>query len=744
METLPYSRWAALAVVALLLLHGMGYAATGPPAETARDTSLDGRADPEGPAPKSPQENEPWHIEARRLTFFHATDVVMGSGAVRVRRGDLTVSAEHMVYDRQRAQVWASGQVTIQLGQDVLTGEEGELNLETATGTVKGGHLFLERNNIHLLARRLWKTGPEEYRAEEATVSTCPLPKQAWSFSCRDLTLTVGGLAIGRHDTFNIRDIPVLYSPWVVLPINRYRKTGFLLPYFSQSRRNGTEINVPFFWAINDSMDATFYQHPMVRRGWMEGAELRYILSEESRGILRYNLMVDTLEDSDYNSDGFVRGNEKRWWLRAKADQQILWGLEAKVDLDLISDRDYLQEFSDGPMGFDQTNKLFRNNFGRSLSDDTDLIRPSTVQVTKRATDFFGGGEARYNDNQILGEQDGTVQTLPRFILHGFSQPLSKTPLFYDWEASYVHYWREAGIKEERLHLEPRVSLPVEVFGLADLVLSGTLEETLYEVSGDDPIQEPSAHPNRLLYTLEADLSTTLSRRFERPDGGAFLHTIRPALTYRHRPSRDQDDLPQVDALDRLQATDRITISLLSFLSSRSRSTSGRLVYADLVRFRVEQSYDPEREGLMEFARLSEGRRFSDILAEIEFRPAPNLFLRYDTTYSVYGEGFTTYNLWGHMATTAGSTLDLTYRYNRTTDINELHLGLWIALSDSLYGMYDVRRSFSESTELESTYGLRYQSACWALDFQLIRNKDENRFTVNLELLGIGGWGRLN
>jgi len=332
---------------------------------------------------------EPWHIEALQLTYFHSSDVIMGEGAVQARRGDLKVYADRIMYDRRKAKIWANGNVVIYLDRDILKGTEGELDLNTSTGTVENAYLFLQRNNIHLLAKQIWKTGPEEYRAKHATISTCPLPKQAWNFKCRDLRLTIEGMAFAKSGTFNIMDIPVLYSPWVVLPLNKYRKTGFLSPHFSSSGRNGAELNVPFFWAINDSMDATFYQHPMAERGWMEGVEFRHVFSPEDRGILRYNFMVDTMEDDDFNDDGHVRNNEKRWWLRAKADQRLPWGFEAKVDIDTISDGDYMLEFDHGPMGYDETDKIFRETFGRSLSDEMDLIRPSTLQVTRLTRDMF-------------------------------------------------------------------------------------------------------------------------------------------------------------------------------------------------------------------------------------------------------------------------------------------------------------------------------------------------------------------
>jgi LPS-assembly protein len=738
---------AGLVACVYLFLIGLAVAASALDefSSTAADSQFDAALSEEGGKPPG---QEPWNIEALSLIFYHDTDVVIGEGAVRVWRGDLDVSADRMVYNRQAAKVWASGSVVIHFGQDVLTGTEGTLDLRTYTGTMDQAHLFLQRNNVHLLAKHIEKTGPEEYVAKDATVSTCPLPKQAWSFSCRDLELTIGGMAVATHSTFDIRKIPVLYSPWLAVPINRFRKTGFLLPHFSQSSRNGWEITVPFFWVINDSMDATFYQQPIGRRGWMEGEEFRYVFSPETKGIVRHNFLLDTLEDNDFNDDGDVRGNEKRWWLRAKADQSLPLGFEAKLDVDTISDRDYLEEFDDGPMGYGQTNKTFLREFGRSLAEETDPVRPSTLQITRVGADSFAGGAGVWNDHLIVGQQDATVQTLPALTLHGFKQRVFKTPLYYDWDTSYVYYWRETGIREQRLHVQPRVSMPVNLHGWADLLLSGTVEESIYDINGNDPEQSPTSNENRLLYNLEADLSTTVGRNFHLAGDRTLRHSIRPRVTFTHRPSVDQDDLPEIDRLDRLEATNRITWSLLSFLSSKMPVSTGRFAYSDLLRMRIEQSYDTEgiedRFGEARFLEETRTQKFSDVYGEIEFRPLSFLYLRYDTTYSVEGEGFTTYNFLAHLSSSAGDHLDLDYRYGRLTDINEFNADLRLVFSDSWFGTYHLRRSLEESSELESAYGLRYQSSCWAVECGYKKDRDDTRFSCYVELLGIGGWGRLD
>ena len=704
-----------------LFFHPAPFLAAAPPVST------------KGPGAGGHLPGQPWRIHARRLILYHRTGIVLGQGGVQITRGKVSINADCVIFDQDRGKVRAYGSVVIHLDQDVLSGEMGELDLNSYTGTISNAHLFLRRNNVHLLADEIRKTGPEQYKALHAVVSTCAPPVQAWSFRCRTLDLTVDGNAVARHATFNVRSLPVLYTPWIAVPVNRYRKTGLLLPYYAATTRNGTELIVPFFWAINDSMDATFFQHPIQKRGWMEGVEVRYLLSGETKGIFHYNFLSDSLEDHDYNGDGYVRDNRKRWWLRGKADHELPLGMKARVDLDMVSDRDYMQEFDQGPLSFFGSNRALKRWFGRSLSDRTDVIRPSTVQVTRLFPERFLAAEARYNDNLLPGEQDNTVQTAPRLAIYGFKQRLGRTGFFYDYNASYTHYWREEGTREHRLHLEPRLSRPLRLGRWADLVLSGSLQETFYAASGSDGGEGVASTSNRLLGLFQADMSTSAARTYNEGGETEFRHVLRPRLTYEYRPDKGQEDLPDIDEMDRLGPLNRVTWSLLSYVSSRRRLESGALGYSDVLRFRMEQTYDFRKDE----------EKWSDLYAELEYRPAPRCYLRYDTTYNLYGQGFTTHNLWARAATLRGDGINLSYRYNGPDDINQVNMSLNAALTRSLFLLYGTNRSFRTHTEISSFYGARYRASCWSVVGKFTRNQVENKFVFFVELLGIGGWGNM-
>ena len=681
-----------------------------------------------------------WQIEARRLTFYHESNVVMGEGDVKVTNGDMKVYADYLVYDRKNSVIWASGHMVIHMKKDVIRGKSGRLELNTQRGEIEGAELFLQRNNVYVTADSITKTGPEEYHAVDATISTCKLPDQAWRIRARDLTLTVNGNAIAKHTTFDVKDWPVFYTPWASVPLNKYRKTGVLIPGYISSKRNGFGLYVPFFLVLNDSMDITYYPHYMTKRGFLQGFEYRHVFSDEDVAVFRYNFLYDQETDNDYNDDGYTRGNSFRWWIRGKMNQRLPWGFKAKLDLDLVSDRDYTEEFNVGETGFSASNNVFKKYFHRSLAYRTDAIRPSKLQVTRNFDDEFVAGLAQYNDNHDTGMRKYTVQTLPSVVATGFKQRLFNTPLYYDYNTSFTNYWRESGTRESRFNINPNIMMPVNLLGWADVVFNAGLINTSYWTGGESETENPSDTANRLLYRFSADASKTFGRTFRMASGSLWRHTFRPRLLYELQPAVDQDDLPYIDSFDRLPQRSRLSISLLSFLSSRSRRATGQFSYRDMVRLDLVQRFNFVKEPLYAVPTLEDNpeESMSEFYTELEIKPWRWFYVRYDSRFNHYNSAFTTHNVTANVSSRAGDRLNLYYRYNHITDVNQVGVDMNMVLLPSVMFAFNLNQDFEGDSQIQSRYALTYQGSCWSLTGLLSNNRDDTSISFNIGLRGIG------
>ncbi|MGD9079138.1 MAG: putative LPS assembly protein LptD, partial [Desulfobacterales bacterium] len=327
----------------------------------------------------------PWVLDADVLTYDQQLDQYAASGNVQIFKADKKMTADYILYDHKTRRVIARGNVIFTVGQDILSGSQLEIDLENQVGWIENASLFLKENNFHITADKIEKTGEKTYHIDKATLTTCDGPTPSWKISGKDVVIKEDGSGTVKHAVLRARKLPVLYTPWFYYPARKDRQTGFLTPQFGETKRKGYLYNQPFFWAISENTDATLYANYMSNRGIKPGAEFRYILNERSRGTV----MIDGFEDdksdeggksSDsygYNDAGeeVLRTNNSRYWFRMSHHQAAPLGFFAKLDLDIASDQDYLRDFQEGHMGYEDTNDHFLETFHRQLDDYNDPVR---------------------------------------------------------------------------------------------------------------------------------------------------------------------------------------------------------------------------------------------------------------------------------------------------------------------------------------------------------------------------------
>ncbi len=713
----------------------------------------------------------PWQISADRITHYKDPDRVVAEGHVVLTHNQpgtlpLTIEGDWVQYDRKEGLVTARGNLLVTSGEDRLQATEAVIDLEQQTGTLNDATLFYSRNNFHLSGTEIRKTGAQTYQLKDAIVTTCKISPEKptpWSITSGSVRITVDGYAILTNATMRIHDVPCLYLPYLILPAKTTRQSGLLFPEISQSSRNGAGFISPLFVNLSPSADLTLFPGWLTERGPLAGMEFRYVGAPESSGVLLFNYLDDHLEESkgdEYKSDGYVRTQKDRYWLRGKVNHEFSNGVTGRLDLDLVSDRDYLEEFRQGMTGFNQTDKELLSLFGCGLQEKTIPFRESDLELSKVMPTSFLGGELRaVNDVEDMPTATPELQTLPRFVYIG-REHTGLPGLDLTWGSEYVHYWRENGIGDHRLDLHPRLfsSFPSALPGFLEGTVSYGLRETIYEkvVYGDPGISswEDDHFEDRTLYDVNATLGTTLARAFF-PEMGPFTtisHTVRPEIGYGYIPAEDQDTLPDLDDLDRIKSQSQLTYSLTNFFNLFKPAAAGILPSPYYSRLKLSQSYDLRESGGDTASLPDEQHPFSDVSLIFDLTAIKNISFTYDTAISMYGQGVTHYDIITRYHTEQGERLSLDYRYNRTpgleppyyftdeqTDsLHELNLSLGMQLLETLTAEYSLAHSWTTSKTVESSVRLTYQPSCWGVELLASQASDENRVAILFSFTGIG------
>ena len=710
---------------------------------------------------------EPWHISADEINYDNKTDQYVAKDNVIITKEDRKLTADFVRFNYNTMEVLAVGHVIMTVGEDVLIGDRMEMDLKAEIGTVYNGTVFLKENHFYIKGNKIKKLGKNSYSVDEASLTTCDGENTPWKVTGRNLKVTLEGYGFVDHATLWAKKIPLLYTPFLVFPAKQKRQSGLLPPQIGYSKRKWEQYNQPFYWAIDESSDATFYLYHMGRRGDKVAFEYRYVLDNYSKGTMMYDFLKDRKVDDGsqeynktgvlqsskewgYRSDSVLRPNTDRYWFRWKHDQAMPFGFFGKLDLDIISDHDYLHEFKHGYTGFGETSDYYTDNFGRDLDEYDDSTRVNSLSINKIWSQYSLNAELRWYDNVIdrrYEDTDTTLQTLPLIEFDASKQKIYDTPFYTDLDSEYTYSYSKDGNRLQRLDLHPRFYLPYHFRNYFTFEPSFGVRETLWHV--DDYLNETVETNNilnRQIYDIKLDLSSEIYKIYN--INGKTLdkikHSIDPQIIYDYTPEQDQEEYP-----DRIEENNKVTYSITNTFTSKSKENTeqkNRVVdeendepvtyrYNEFCRFLLEQSYDIGE------ARGENHEPFSPIYAELEFTPARYLSLEADAEWCQYENSFLSRNVAVALSDYRGDRLFVEHRYARDSS-ESIYYNINLKVLDSLEVFSEYERNRYDNKDIRTIVGFLYTSQCWSIRcFYEDEEEGDRRYEFMVSLHGLGEIG---
>lgn len=723
---------------------------------------------PESACPQAPREIKgPVDIEADQLSYDHEKDTYHASGNVIVTFKDGFLVADTLSLDKTTEDVFADGEVFLLSDGDTLEGDKVRFNLGSKTGVVYNGKIFMRENNFYLTGDEIRKTGEATYKIRNATATTCDTEVPDWRFTGREMEVTIDGYGKVRQGTFQVANRPVLYIPYLFFPAKTTRQSGFLPPQAGYSKDvNGLDIEIPFFWAISESTDATFYQRYIERRGYKQGIEYRYFLSKDSFGTIYADYMNDTKEVSG-ETEGVPRtwtGEQKRWSYYISHETTFSPGTYLRTDILKLSDIWYFKDFSAFNYYLDNYAGTAERRFQRIpfIANQSLASYDSTARFVKTWSLYNLTVLGRYTENLTTASNDATLQSYPLVTFTGYKQPVFNSPVNFELSSYYQYAHRNIGEKGHAAEASPTLSLPLSFGDYLQFTPFANVRETAWEARGGIEDKKGS----RELYNIGANLSTEVFRIF--PVGirsvDRIRHSIRPEATYNYIPNVTQGDLP--DFVPAVPETNSITYSITNIFTAKLREKKAAIAAAEKAGSGNgtspgggAQAPSAESFSYLEFMRLKllqtynilearssrpepEKRPFSAV--DIEFDLLPSSYFNYRSlaTYDPSDGEWKRLNYDVTLNDTRGDSLIFGYRYTQDS-IEEMNVSLIAKLTRELDVNYLLRRNILDGTTLETAYGLTYKRQCWILDLVYSELLDDKRIMMYLTLNGLGRVGQV-
>ncbi len=725
---------------------------------------------------------EPWHITADEISFDKKTNQHIAKGNVVITKQDKRLTADFVRFDDKTMEVLAVGHVIMTAGEDMLVGDKMEMDLEAEIGTAYNGTIFIKENHFYIKGDKIQKTGKNSYAVDKGSLTTCDGDRPAWKITGRNLKVTMEGYGFVNHAALWVKKVPVLYTPFLVFPAKTKRQSGLLLPQIVYSERKWEEYIQPFYWAINESSDATLYYHHIGRRGEKIGFEYRYVLDEKSKGTMMYDFLQDsktdngTLESSEewgYTDDSVLRPNSDRYWFRMKHDQSLPFDFSAKLDIDIVSDQDYLHEFKGGYTGFEKTDNFFNKSFGRDLDEYDDSTRVNSLSINKSWSQFSLNAETRWYDNVITRrqeEKDTTIQMLPIVDFNASKQQVFGTPFYFDLDSEYTYFYREddseSAPRAHRMDAYPRLYLPLQFKHYFSFEPSVGFRETVWYFDKEEYSSSDKATLSREIYDVKIDLSSNIYRIYNLQTSwiNKIKHAITPQVIYQYIPGKDQSNkYPQFDAVDNIARTNLVTYSLTNIFTSKAQTNNTKkdsygesdknesdndgtpnYTYNQFCRLKLEQSYninEAKEDNPSNRTNKKEKRPFSTIYGEIEIAPVKYVSARADTTWSQHESNFKTHNVSATLTDERGDSLFVEHRYAQ--DLSEsIYTDISLVISEQLKVYADYERNIYGTQDIRKSVGCLYEAQCWSIDFYYTHEDNDRQYAFIINLYGLGQFGK--
>ena len=490
-------------------------------------------------------ENGDTKIYADDIEAWINEDRVVASGNVLFVQGNNRVSADRAAFNtKTRLGTFYNASGIATLGQRRQTPQPGGVAVPQMTG---------QDADVYFFGEEVEKIGPKKYRIKNGGFSTCVQPTPRWDLSADTIVLNIDHYTLLRQAILKVKGVPMLYLPVLYYPTKEEdRATGFLLPTYSATTIHGQSIQVPFFWAINRSQDATVAYEWFSKSGRGIDGEYRYNMGLGSDGNVRLHTL-DQQQTTYALSDGStsVLPASRSFEIRGGANRPLPHNLRARGRVDYFSSVQTMQQLNTNVYDASRSQRTFGGNVVGSW-------RTYSLNATADWSENF------YNTTESVVNGGA-----PRVAFSRNERPLSGGA-YFSTTSEFVHLIRQtktASLTTDtgltRLDVNPQVRFPFRRWQWFTVNSTAAWRETFYTRSADPSTIDPATgrpaiagdSVNRQYFTLQAQaVGPIFTRIFDTPNLGyaeRFKHSVEPFVNITRTSSIDNfDRIVQTDGVD--------------------------------------------------------------------------------------------------------------------------------------------------------------------------------------------------
>jgi LPS-assembly protein len=488
------------------------------------------------------------YAEMERIKVFGSNgdmkdDKIVIYNSFLIKKG-IFLSAKTIIYDKEMETITAKGDVYLNYQGDnnFILSNYVFIDLKSKIVASRPFFLFSFNDNSWVSANYAENKNDTLYFAKNGIASTCEVNNPDWKIVASSVSYDKKRKWLSLNNpVLYLKDIPILYLPYLGYSLDKTRSSGFLKPLFGFSANEGFLFTLPYYQTLGAIADLELDPTIRTKRGNGLYSTFRFVNSATGRGEFKIGEFKDYKR---YSEKYDLANSSHRGWSFLYQNRGIISKNDKLyIDLKNANDVDYFY--------LDAYNYTFNTSYLSSK------VLTSTINyINSKDNDFVGIYGKYFKDTSKLSNAD-TMQLLPQLNYHKFNSVIGDSKDFlYSLDMNIYNYTREKGTKEFKKSILFPITYEDSFFD--DYMKLGVTEQFNYSQveSSDGNVSE----------TLSLDtflkLYSNLSRIYPN-----FIHNIVPSVTFGMNNFTNKKG-PYNPYIDKVELKKSISFKLYQYLLS--------------------------------------------------------------------------------------------------------------------------------------------------------------------------------
>jgi LPS-assembly protein len=656
-------------------------------------------------------------------------EVATFTGDAEVTRYDQHVKGDFLSLNTEADTVNARGSVFYREKGLAFASDTAFMRMEEDKGVLRNSQFIVETMPSRGVARVAHMDSDTHSHYETATYTTCPPGNTDWMLHADEVTIDKEtGRGDASHAWMEFKGVPIFYTPYMDFPVDDRRQSGFLSPTFGQSKVNGFNLSVPYYFNLAPDYDLTLQAREMTSRGPLFGGDFRWLTEHQRIRLLGEVIPEDSQTKTTRGQAGF--------------DAMGRWtdSLFTLVDLNYVSDSKYLNQLNN-------TLGLVSNTFVQSQAYADYTYSNGSVRLL---------GDYYQNIDPSIPTEQTPYYRLPS-LRGNYNEQIGDSGFRFQANAEVVNFGHGGNnVKGQRLNIRPQISYPIQSPG-SFLVPSVALQNTTYMLQNQAAGTGSSL--NRVAPIFSVDSGLVFDRDFEL--GSASLRqTLEPRVFYTYVPKINQNDYPIFDSnyydftyyqlfrtnrfagADRLADMNQVTLGLTSRFIDRDTgwerltASLGKVFFITDPSVTLVNPYGANPLGVVlgpdqgQFVYGNYNKSYANVIGKVDTRLTEAFFLGGEAQLSPYTGRFERGSVGLQYNDRQNNLMNLSYRYREplpnqpaieqaatigqnTTALNNTDISFRIPFLKDWHVIGRWQYSLLYNRTLESLVGLEHETCCW-------------------------------